>query len=236
MRLVSGEVTRYTNAERRRPMITTPACSICNKRKPRRFCPGVGGDICPICCGTERENTVSCPLSCPYLAEARKFERPPEVNESDFPHPEIRVSEAFLRDAEPLLILFSSAIAAHAGAHNAYDNDVKEALASLVQSWKSLDSGLVYESRPTNPIAASIVEGVREAVDQMHAKLSEQGARVPNSDLLKVFAFLQRLEIQHNNRRPKGRAFIHLLFAFMPPDSAERKQDNQDGSSLIITP
>ena len=46
-------------------------CRICDTRKPRRYCPGVTGDICSICCGNEREVTVDCPLDCPFLVEAR---------------------------------------------------------------------------------------------------------------------------------------------------------------------
>ena len=51
------------------------ACAICETRRPRRFCPGVRGDICSICCGTEREVTVDCPLDCEYLQEARRHDK-----------------------------------------------------------------------------------------------------------------------------------------------------------------
>ena len=80
------------------------ACAICHIRKPRRFCPGVRGDICTICCGTEREVTVDCPWDCAYLQEARKHERSAQVNADGFPNQDIRVSEDFLRDHEPLLV------------------------------------------------------------------------------------------------------------------------------------
>ena len=62
-------------------MVEGQPCAICHTRRPRRYCPGVRGHICPVCCGTERENTVSCPLDCPYLREARvrEKERIPEA-------------------------------------------------------------------------------------------------------------------------------------------------------------
>ena len=47
-------------------------CAICGVRKARRFCPGVRGNICTLCCGTEREVTVDCPLDCEYLQEAHR--------------------------------------------------------------------------------------------------------------------------------------------------------------------
>ena len=52
------------------------ACALCETRRPRRFCPGVRGDICTLCCGSEREVSVACPLDCEYLREAHKHEKP----------------------------------------------------------------------------------------------------------------------------------------------------------------
>src|ERR1700682_5299675 len=68
-------------------------CKICNTRKPRRYCPGVNGDICSICCGSEREVTVNCPLDCPYLVEARHHEKPPAMSAQQLPNQDVRISE-----------------------------------------------------------------------------------------------------------------------------------------------
>ncbi len=40
-------------------------CPICDTRKPRRHCPGVHGEICSICCGNEREVSISLPAGLP---------------------------------------------------------------------------------------------------------------------------------------------------------------------------
>src|SRR5438270_311540 len=58
-------------------------CKICQKRRARRFCPAVSGDICSICCGTEREVSLTCPLSCEYLQEAHKREKLPQLRNSE---------------------------------------------------------------------------------------------------------------------------------------------------------
>src|SRR5262249_16974412 len=42
------------------------SCPICEKRKGARFCPAKGEKICAICCGTEREVTIDCPVHCSY--------------------------------------------------------------------------------------------------------------------------------------------------------------------------
>src|SRR6476620_4402243 len=136
-------------------------CVICHVRKPRRYCPGVTGDICTVCCGTERENTVSCPLECPYLREARAREREPDVDPREFPNQDIKVEEDFLRRNEPLLIYVAGGLAnAALETEGAIDTDVREAIDSLIRTYRTLQSGLVYEARPDNPIAARIQSGM----------------------------------------------------------------------------
>ena len=211
------------------------ACRICEKRRPRRFCPGVSGDICPICCGTQREVTVSCPLDCVYLKDARTHERLPEIDSRQFPNNDIRVDEDFLRRNEPLLILIASGLARGALiTAGAVDSDVKEALDSLVRTYRTLHSGLVYEARPDNVIAARVHTAVQESVQQIRTKIEEQNQILRDADVLGVLAFLQRLEIQHNNGRPKGRAFIDFLRGFFPP--AATAPETSPASGLIVTP
>src|SRR5215469_4020769 len=101
------------------------ACAICEIRRPRRFCPGVRGDICSLCCGTEREMTVDCPLDCEYLQEARLHEKPQPLEESQIPNRDITLSEHFLEEHEPLLAFLGRAVAEAAFASSgANDFDV----------------------------------------------------------------------------------------------------------------
>src|SRR5437899_10325772 len=86
------------------PVVT---CKICQTRRPRRYCPGVEGDICSICCGTEREVTISCPLECEHLRESRLREKMPDVNPDNFPNRDVRITEQFLSEHEPLVLFLS---------------------------------------------------------------------------------------------------------------------------------
>lgn len=177
--------------------------------------------------------TVDCPLDCPYLLESRKHEIP-DVRPADLPHQDVKVDEQFLERNEALLILLASRIATTAlTADGIVDNDVKEALEALVRTYRTLQSGLVYDNRPDNPLAATIVRDVRQNLADIEQRLSAQGQGLRDADVLKMLVFLQRLEIQNNNKRPKSRAFIQLLSGFFPPD-ALRSRDERSG--LIITP
>lgn len=198
-------------------------CKICGIRRPRRYCPGVTGDICSICCGTEREVTVECPFACEYLQEARIRERPPELKHADLPNKDIRVSEKFLGDNEPLLLFVSNRLLETAlQSAGTNDFDVREALEALIKTYRTLESGLYYESRPANPLAAHLFQEVQSGIQTYRDNLARDTGMntTRDTDILGVLVFLQRMELQQNNGRKKGRAFLDFLRGLFPQQAA----------------
>ena len=193
-------------------------CSICELRKPRRYCPGISAEICAPCCGNEREVTVNCPFDCEYLREARLHEKPPEIKPSDFPNQDVRVTEQFLRDHEPVLIYIAAKLLEAAlDTAGAVDADVREALSSLVRTYRTLETGLYYETRPSNPVAGNIHYRVQESVQELRKKLTEEGASgIRDAEVLGILVFLERLAIQHHNQRTRGRVFLDYLRTYFP--------------------
>ncbi len=191
-------------------------CQICNKRRARRACPGVHGEICPVCCGTERENSIDCPLDCAYLLEARKHEQPAPVE--NVPNLDVRVSEDFLREHEPILLWLSMALAKSIEEQRAVDSDALEALEAIIKTYRTRESGLIYESRPQNPYAASIQEALRASIEELHKRLAQETGMhsLRDSEILGILVFLQRLGLQHNNGRRRCRAFFQFLQGIEP--------------------
>ncbi len=192
------------------------SCKICKTRRPRRFCPGVRGDICSVCCGAEREITVDCPFDCEFLLEARKREKLPTP--VDPPNQDIKLTERFLRDNESRVLFLGRALLHAALGAAGVDSDVREALEALIRTYRTLESGLYYETRPANPVAARICQLMQEAVaeyrrgEQQHSGV----ARTRDADVLGILAFLERTAILRNNGRKRGRAFLHYLLDHFP--------------------
>jgi hypothetical protein len=193
-------------------------CRLCETRKPRRYCLGVSGDICSLCCGAEREVSVDCPLDCQYLAEARIHEKLVEINPEDVPNRDVPVTEEFLREHEPLLIFLGAKILEGALATSgAIDSDVREAIDALIRTHRTLQSGLYYETRPDNLVAAAIQAKIQDGLETLRKELSEKGATaLRDVEVLGTLVFLQRLGLHHNNGRPRGRVFIDYLRAHFP--------------------
>ena len=175
------------------------------------------GDICTICCGTEREVTVDCPWDCAYLQEARKHERSAPVNPDGFPNQDIRVSEEFLRDHEPLLVATGRGLMRAAfDTAGAVDLDVREALDALIRTCRTLQSGVYYETRPDNALADRIRRYTQTAVEEYREHETERPGmpRSRDVDVLTTLVFLQRLELDRHNGRRRGRAFLDFLRSF----------------------
>ena len=192
-------------------------------RRPRRQCPGVSGDICTICCGTEREVTISCPLDCEYLRKAHAHEKRQGLDLGHLPNPDVRVSEELIEDnAELLEFLSRTLVAAALETPGTVDNDLRDTMAALTRTYRTLQSGIFYETLPENALAARVFRAVQNAVDEFRQEeTSRLGmTKTRDADLLGLFVFLERLQLDRNNGRPRGRAFLDLLRGLHaePPD------------------
>lgn len=213
-------------------MSSRAVCKICGLRRAKRFCPAVGAGICTVCCGTEREVSLSCPLECEYLQDAHSREKTIPFDEKDFAAPDIHVTEEFVAAHEEL-VLFSiyAMVQAALRTAGAVDTDLLDALTALVQTHRTLDSGLVYETVPTNPVAAQIQRAFSASLADYQKLRQEREALAPvrNSEILATMVFLTRLGQQNRNGRPRGRMFIDLL-RHMTPDAPKESP----APSLIV--
>ncbi len=210
-------------------------CDICEKRRAKRYCPGIRNEICPICCGQEREVSVDCPWDCEYLQEARRREKPRQVAPEDIPNRDIEVTDRFLRQNEPLLMRTAHAVLEGAAQTSAVDTDIREALAAMIKTYLTRESGIIYESRSSNPYAAAVQEHLRGALEEFLRQMAQQTGMntIRDKDVLGVLVFLQRVELHENNGRPRSRAFLDFLrMNFGPPPGS----GHEPAGPVIATP
>ena len=194
-------------------------CQICEKRRARRLCPGVRGEICPRCCGEEREVSVDCPFDCEFLQEARRHETANQIAPADIPYKDIRVTNEFVRTHEALLDRISRILLRAAQESGAVDRDVREALDAMIRTHLTLESGLIYESRPSNPYAAAVQQRVLAEIEALREQVAQQSGihSVRDKDVLGMLVFLRRVEMHWNNGRTRSRAFLYFLHENFAP-------------------
>jgi hypothetical protein len=173
-------------------------------------------------------------LSCEYLQEARKHEPAAEFDTTVLGNPDVRVTEEFLESHAGLMLAANRALIAAAGRNGALDSDVREALASLIQTYRTLQSGVIYEGLPANPLAAHLHREVQEALGAFRQQETQQTgiSRTRDSDVLRVLVFFERLALDRNNGRPRGRAFLDMLRTLQP----ETATDFDTAASSLILP
>jgi hypothetical protein len=212
-------------------------CLLCETRKPKRYCPASRGDICPQCCGTEREVTVDCPLDCGYLLEARRHEKVQPMSPDNVPHPDIKISDGFLQRNDQLvqvagLFLTQSAMETQ----GAVDADIREAIEAMIKTLRTAESGLIYETRPANPYAESIRQRFGAHIEQLKEQAyRETGVHlVRDTDVLGVLVFYARLAAMYSNGRRRGRAYLTMLLGSSA--SMIEQREKAGGGSSLVTP
>jgi hypothetical protein len=134
------------------------------------------------------------------------------------PNRDIRVSEDFLREKEPIVIWVSEALTRAMEKEKAVDQDAREALDALIRTYRTRESGLIYETRPANPYAAALQDALKNAVEELRQQLTEASGlhTLRDADILGVLVFLERIEFQYANGRRRGRAFYDFLNSHFP--------------------
>jgi hypothetical protein len=209
------------------------ACPICEKRKPVRFCPAKGEKICAVCCGTEREVAIDCPVDCPYLVAAHRYEDE---------HPrELPVGTPLLDETLPPDIAYTHAqlmgsiaftIAKFCASNPAAtDADVLSAMQAFAETYKTLASGIYYERQPTVQAARDLYSAITDSV----AEIQEQAAQtrfsaLKDSDIFYVSVFLYRMGLLRTNGRPRSRRYIEFLRNQFP----EAKELKREESRIIV--
>lgn len=210
------------------------ACVLCQVRRPKRSCPGVRGDICSLCCGQEREVSIACPLDCEYLLDARRHEKPVPLDPQTIPYRDIEVTERFLADNEELVIFLGRTLGTAAlEIPGVTDYDLRAALDALIRTYRTLQSGVYYETRPENALANRLFSAVQQALAEFRRGEQERTGlpKTRDADVLGALVFFSRLELDRNNGRPKSRAFIGILSGFYADGSGAA-----DSASSLVVP
>ena len=169
--------------------------------------------------------TVECPLECEHLIKSRQHEPPPSLRADDLPERDVQINDAFMEDNADLVMYVSSALLAGARSKpGTVDADIMEALQALVKTYRTLESGLIYETRAPNPYALAVQDHAKAAIEEFQRLAAEEAgmASVRDADVLGVLVFLERAAWHHGNGRPRGKAFLSFLYSQFPPAAKER--------------
>src|SRR5438270_7852436 len=169
-------------------------CPICEKRKAVRFCPAKGESICAVCCGTERELGIDCPVDCPHLLAAHRYEdEHPRQLPADTPLLDEKVPQDILHTHQQLMAALAFTVAKFCAAQPAAtDPDVLSALQAVAETYRTLRSGIYYEKPPDLPLSRELYAALTSFLSEVKQKQAERssGPALKDSDIFYFLIFL----------------------------------------------
>lgn len=207
-------------------------CPICDKRKAARYCPAKGETICAVCCGTEREVTISCRPDCGYLLTAHRYEdEHKRALPPDTPFLEERIPQDLPHTEGPLLGTLALTMAKFAGGQPSLaDPDALAALGALAATYRTLESGLLYEKVPDLPVQRELYRALAGALDEIRQKAAESGRALKLPAIFHALVFLYRMGLLRSNGRPRSRRFLEFLRGQLP----QTEEQTKDQPRIIV--
>jgi hypothetical protein len=211
------------------------SCPICEKRKAERFCPAKGEKICAVCCGKEREVTIDCPSDCSYLVAAHRYEDGHQRSlPADTPLLDEKIPQDIVYTHQQLMSALAFSIAKFCAVQPAaVDSDVLAALQTLAETYKTLNSGIIYEKPPVAPLPRELYAALMAFLTEIKNQQAERAnsASLKDSEVFYLLVFLYRMGLLRTNGRPRSRRFIEFLRGQFPRAPELKREE-----SRIIVP
>jgi hypothetical protein len=209
-------------------------CPLCRSRKAKRACPGVGQDICPVCCGTKRIVEIACPPSCIYLTTAQRH--PAAVVKRQQEQDLAVLLTALGRLSEPQLQIFfviHTYLARFTPEGAALsDADVADAVGALATSYETASRGVLYEQQSPSPVAEAVRRELKTFLGKLAADSGASGSRFERE----VAVVLRGIERGARHAAPGIGSGPVAYLALVARILHERPPDLQHAGSRIILP
>ncbi len=209
-------------------------CPICEKRKAARFCPAKGEKICAVCCGTEREVSIDCPVDCPHLVAAHRYEDEHQRSlPADTPLLDTKVPQDVVYAHQNLISGLAFTAAKFAASRPATtDADILAALQALAETYRTLGAGIYYEKPPDVPLPRELYAALEAFLTETKQQMKERAgtAAIKDSEIFVLLVFLFRMGLLRTNGRPRARRYITFLRGQFP----EARELQREESRIIV--
>ena len=207
------------------------SCPICGKRKSSRFCPAKGESICAVCCGTEREVSVDCPVDCSHLIAAHRYESEhPRAIPADAPLLDVNLPSDLMYTHQQLIAALAFTVAKFCAAHSdATDQDVLGGVQALAETYKTLRTGIYYERPPDARVPREAYAALTEFLGEVKKHEAERSgfSSLKDSDIFFVLVFLYRMGLLQTNGRPRSRRYIEFLRGQFPQAQELKREESR---------
>jgi hypothetical protein len=212
-------------------------CVLCDQKKAKRFCPAKNSLLCPQCCGEKRVLDIDCPESCGYLKSGR--EREVEDYGRHFRGLDPGALEKFQR----LLAAHQDVVAQiefviardRLSDRSLTDRDVAEAIAILLETYRTEDKGVLYEKTSEDLRIEALRRTLRTTVESLRNPEGQEGrglvdpktARLALTVAIDCLEFVRSMATAYMNDRDSVSGYVGFLARLFP-------REEKRGSSIVM--
>ena len=164
--------------------------------------------------------SITCPPDCAYLVAAHRYEdEHKRALPPDTPFLEERIPHDIVHTHQQLTAALAFQTAKFASNQTSTaDPDTLASLAALGGTYKTLQSGLLYEKIPDIPVQRDLYLALSQFLNEIKQKAAESGnsAALKDTAIFQVIVFLYRMGLLRSNGRPRSRRFIEFLRGQFP--------------------
>lgn len=113
------------------------------------------------------------------------------------------------------------------------DSDVEASLQALAETYRTLSSGIYYESAPDYILQRELYEVLKAAVEDFKKQQAREVSlsSIRDGEIRDALIFLAQLCAARSNGRPKGRAYLDLLRRGFKPE-----EFSEPASNIVLLP
>ncbi len=210
-------------------------CMLCDKRKPKRYCPAKRTSICTVCCGEKRGVEINCPLNCQYYVEGQKQHQQKMMQQrikKEGARSYVRRAELYKNNPELFAYLEKGFVDIFRADKSLTNKDLVSGLDLAMKTLETEKKGLLYQHQSGNQYADEISNHVLSIVSHFKDDPEIGPNRITiDFGIMVVKEFLDEATFYMDNDVNPKSYLIHLM-RYHPEEEIPAQSD----SKLIISP
>lgn len=210
-------------------------CVLCEKRKPKRYCPAKKTTICTVCCGEKRGVEINCPLDCPFYVEGQKHHQQKMMHQrikKEGAKSYVRRAELYKNNPALFAELEKGFVSVFRADKTLTNKDLVSGLEMAKKTLETEKKGLLYQHHSGNHYADEISNHVLAIVGEFKDNPEIGPNRITlDFGIMVIGEFLDEARFYMENDSNTKSYLTHLM-RYHPEEEAPAQAD----SKLIITP
>lgn len=202
-------------------------CPSCNRRKGKRYCPGLRQTICSVCCGEKRLVEIPCPSDCPYLVSGSQYQGMRHY-EKQLRGPDATLFEEVLSEKQDVLQGFHEVLVrVHRLFRNFTDKHALVAVQKVRQTCETESKGVIYEHRSPTPHVQVAIKVLQDHAALLRRRGQDRRRPARLSDVITCLKFLEKDIAATIETGDSPSAYLSFIATFFP-------QQDRPSSSIIL--